>query len=58
MIYIPASVRMSVHPSIRTFPIDYLSINYLFNDFFSNLVYKVLSGMSGMGLLMGKIGPF
>ena len=27
-------------------------------DFFSNFAYILLLGMSGMGLLMGKIRPF
>ena len=46
MLYLSVSVR-----SCSPFPIDNLSI-------FSNFAYILLSAMSGMGLLMGKIRPF
>ena len=50
VIYLPVSVRMSVRPSAPV-PIDNLSI--CSRIFFSNFAYILLSGMSGMGLLMG-----
>ena len=46
MLYISVSVRPR-SPS----PID-------IHGFFSNFAYILLSAMSGMGLLMGKIRPF
>ena len=33
-------------------------LEYLCTEFFSNFAYILLLGMSGMGLLMGKIRPF
>ena len=45
---------LSVRPC-SPFPIDNLSI---IHGFFSNFAYILLSAMSGMGLLMGKIRPF
>ena len=54
MLYPSVSVRLSVRPS-APFPIDNLSI---YPRIFSNFAYILLSAMSGMGLLMGKICPF
>ena len=54
---IPFGVCPSVRPSVRAcspFPIDNLSIHGIF----SNFAYILLSAMSGMRLLMGKIFPF
>ena len=51
-------LSVSVSPSVRQcspFPIDNLSI---YSRIFSNFAYILLSAMSGMGLLMGKIRPF
>ena len=48
------SVRASVRPC-SPFQIDNLSIHH---GIFSNFAYILLSGMSGMGFLMGKIHPF
>ena len=45
---------LSVRPC-SPFPIDNLSI---YSRIFSNFAYILLSAMSGMGLLMGKIRPF
>ena len=56
MLYLSVSVRPSIRPSVRT--ISDRSLEYLFTDFFSNFAYILLSAMSGMGLLMGKIRPF
>ena len=50
MLYPSVSVRPSA-----PFPIDNLSI---YSRNFSNFAYILLSAMSGMGLLMGKIRPF
>ena len=55
MLYLSVSVRPSVRPC-SPFPIDNLSIYS--RNFFSNFAYILLSAMSGMGLLMGKIRPF
>ena len=54
MLYPSVSVRLSVRPC-SPFPIDNLSI---YSRNFSNFAYLLLSAMSGMGLLMGKIRPF
>ena len=54
MLYPSVSVRLSVRPC-SPFPIDNLSI---YSRKFSNFAYILLSAMSGMGLLMGKIRPF
>ena len=54
MLYLSVSVHTSVCPC-SPFPINNLSI-YSWN--FSNFAYILLSAMSGMGLLMGKIRPF
>ena len=54
MLYPSVSVRSSVRPC-SPFPIDNLSI---YSRNFSNFAYILLSAMSGMGLLMGKIRPF
>ena len=51
---IPFGVCLSVRPC-SPFPIDYLSI---YSRNFSNFANILLSAMSGMGLLMGKIRPF
>ena len=51
------SVCPSVRPSVR--PHHFRSITWVFiHRFFSNFAYILLSAMSGMGLLMGKIRPF
>ena len=51
------SVRLSVRPSVR--PHHFRSITWVFiHGIFSNFAYILLSAMSGMGLLMGKIRPF
>ena len=50
------SVRPSVRPSKLT--ISDPLLEYLINGIFSNFAYILLSAMSGMGLLMGKICPF
>ena len=51
------SVRLSVRPSVR--PHHFRSITWvLIHGIFSNFAYILLSAMSGMGLLMGKIRPF
>ena len=50
MLYLSVSVR-----PCSPFPIDNLSI---YSRIFSNFAYILLSAMSGMGLLMGKICPF
>ena len=61
MINLPVSVHLSVRPPAHLFhpsapfPIDN---KYLFMEFFSSLEYILLSGISGMGLLMGEIRPF
>ena len=52
MLYPSVSVRPSVRPC-SPFPID----NFI-QGIFSNFAYILLSAMSGMGLLMGKIRPF
>ena len=54
MLYPSVSVRPSVRPC-SPFPIDNLSI---YSRNFSNFAYILLSAMSGMGLLMGKIRQF
>ena len=54
MLYLSVPVRPSVRPC-SPFPIDNLSI---YSRNFSNFAYILLSAMSGMGLLMGKIRPF
>ena len=54
MLYPSVSVRPSVRPC-SPFPIDNL---VFIHGFFSNFAYILLSAMSGMGLLMGKIRPF
>ena len=51
MLYLSVSVR-----PCSPFPIDNLSI--FIHGIFSNFAYILLSAMSGMGLLMGKIRPF
>ena len=56
MLYLSVSVRPSIRPSVLT--ISDRSLEYLFTEFFSNFAYILLSAMSGMGLLMGKIRPF
>ena len=51
------SVRPSVRPSVRAH--HFRSITGVFiHGIFSNFAYILLSAMSGMGLLMGKIRPF
>ena len=51
MIYRPVSVRSSARPHhFRSSICSWI--------FFSNFAYLLLSEMSGMGLLMGKIRPF
>ena len=52
MLYLSVSVR----PSVLT--ISDRKLEYLFTEFFSNFAYILLSAMSGMGLLIGKICPF
>ena len=53
MIYSLVSVRLSLRPH------HFQSITRVFvHGIFSNFVYILLLGMSGMGLLMGKIRPF
>ena len=48
---------VSVRPSVR--PHHFRSITWVFiHRIFSNFAYILLSAMSGMGLLMGKIRPF
>ena len=48
---------LSVCPSVR--PHHFRSITWVFiHGIFSNFAYILLSAMSGMGLLMGKIRPF
>ena len=48
---------LSVRPSIRAH--HFRSITWVFiHRIFSNFAYILLSAMSGMGLLMGKIRPF
>ena len=48
---------LSVRPSVRAH--HFRSITWVFiHGIFSNFAYILLSGMSGMGLLMGKIRPF
>ena len=57
MLYPSVSVRLSVRPSVR--PHHFRSITWVFiHGFFSNFAYILLSAMSGMGLLMGKIRRF
>ena len=57
MLYLSVSVRPSVRPSVRAH--HFRSITGVFiHGFFSNFAYILLSAMSGMGLLMGKICPF
>ena len=47
----------SVRPSVRAH--HFRSITWVFiHGIFSNFAYILLSAMSGMGLLMGKIRPF
>ena len=54
---IPFGVCPSVRPSVRAD--HFRSITGVFiHGFFSNFAYILLSAMSGMGLLMGKIRPF
>ena len=55
MLYPSVSVRLSVRPSVLTISIDNLSI---YSRNFFKFAYTLLSAMSGMGLLMGKIRPF
>ena len=55
MLYPPVSVRPSVRPS-KLLPIDKLSI-YLRISFF-NFAYKFVSGVGGLGLLVGEILQF
>ena len=51
------SVCPSVRPSVRAH--HFRSITWVFiHGIFSNFAYILLSAMSGMGLLMGKIPPF
>ena len=52
MLYPSVSVRLSVRPSVLT-----ISDRFI-HGIFSNFAYILLSAMSGMGLLMGKIRPF
>ena len=48
---------LSVCPSVRAH--HFRSITWVsIHQIFSNFAYKLLSAMSGMGLLMGKIRPF
>ena len=48
---------LSVRPSVRAH--HFRSITWVFiHGIFSNFAYILLSAMSGMGLLMGKIRPF
>ena len=48
---------VSVRPSVRAH--HFRSITWVFiHGIFSNFAYILLSAMSGMGLLMGKIRPF
>ena len=54
---IPFGVCPSVCPSVRAH--HFRSITWVFiHGIFSNFAYILLSAMSGMGLLMGKIRPF
>ena len=54
---IPFGVCPSVRPSVRAH--HFRSITWAFiHGIFSNFAYILLSAMSGMGLLMGKIRPF
>ena len=54
---IPFGVCPSVRPSVRAH--HFRSITWVFiHRIFSNFAYILLSAMSGMGLLMGKIRPF
>ena len=54
---IPFGVCLSVRPSVRAH--HFRSITWVFiHGIFSNFAYILLSAMSGMGLLMGKIRPF
>ena len=56
MLYPSVSVRPSVRPSVRAH--HFRSITWVFiHGIFSNFAYILLSAMSGMGLLMGKIRP-
>ena len=57
MLYLSVSVHLSVRPSVRAH--HFRSITWVFiHGIFSNFAYILLSAMSGMGLLMGKIRPF
>ena len=57
MLYPSVSVRLSVRPSVRAH--HFRSITWvLIHGIFLNFAYILLSAMSGMGLLMGKIHPF
>ena len=54
---IPFGVCPSVRPSVRAH--HFRSITWVFiHGIFPNFAYILLSAMSGMGLLMGKIRPF
>ena len=57
MLYPSVSVRPSVRPSVRAH--HFRSITWVFiHGIFSNFAYILLSAMSGMELLMGKIRSF
>ena len=61
MLYPSVSVRLSVRPSVRPSvrAHHFRSITWVFiHGIFSNFAYILLSAMSGVGLLMGKIRPF
>ena len=46
-----------VRPSVRAHHFRSITLVFI-HGFFSNFAYILLSAMSGMGLLMGKIRPF
>ena len=56
MMYLAMSVRLYVRPSVH--PSVPFPIENLFTIFYSNFENILLSGMSGMGWLIGKIRPF
>ena len=54
---IPFGVCPSVRPSVHAHHFRSITLVFI-HGIFSNFAYILLSAMSGMGLLMGKIGPF
>ena len=48
---------VSVRPSVRAHHFRSITLVFI-HGIFSNFAYILLSAMSGMGLLMGKIRPF